>query len=717
MRISEKSLLVRRIALGYTYEPRNKERGRDELARGENKGVGSRFLTGSCGARRRCSYHVVRASLPETSPIRGAIATWGAGRCVSSLRTTGNDSRPLFFAPFAPFLCPKVESYTYDGNDNLLTRVTPKAETISFEYNAVNELIKKTLPGNLLTQYGYDTVGNLTSVTDSDSALTMTYNQANRLLTTATTGSSNQPAVTLTYTYDKNGNRLTAVDPFGTNTATYDALNRLASLASPAGLATLTYDALSRRTSLTLPNGTQTSYTYDVASQAQSILHKIAATSTQINKADYLYNGVGNRTSLTDRRGAQTFGYDTLDRLTSASHPLLGTPQSFAYDAVGNRTTGGSVVNAGNQLTATTTHSYEYDDNGNVTKKTLLATGNFTVYSYDVENRLTKVEDFAAGNPTPTATSTYRYDGLGRRIEKVANGQTRRYVYDGEDILLEYDGSNALQARYTHGPGIDEPIAVTRGSSTYYYHADMLGSVSELTDSIGTVAKAYAYDAYGNIVEQTGTVENSYTYTGREFDAETGLYHYRKRTYDSRLGRFISRDPAGFWGGDTNFYAYSYNEPMDWVDPYGLFSMEEFVADLPTLPQEFVDLAVGFGDAFLIPELVRNYQGLDGVVNKCSTSYVIGKISGFVTGGAPFVLRGTAALGATRIGHILNHNRYARIGPGRMPANGHGLPSGTDVPRIVFGPDRPGMPKPPHFDLRSRSPYAPPLGGLECDCE
>ena len=91
-----------------------------------------------------------------------------------------------------------------------------------------------------------------------------------------------------------------------------------------------------------------------------------------------------------------------------------------------------------------------YDDNGNVIRKTLLATGTFTQYTYDPENRLNKVEEFAAGNPTPTTTSTYRYDGLGRRIEKVANGQTRRYVYDFEDILLEYDGTNTLLARYTH---------------------------------------------------------------------------------------------------------------------------------------------------------------------------------------------------------------------------------------------------------------------------
>ena len=157
-----------------------------------------------------------------------------------------------------------------------------------------------------------------------------------------------------------------------------------------------------------------------------NILHQITATSTQINQADYGYNTVGNRTSLTDRRGLQSFGYDNLDRLTSASHPLLGTPQAFAYDAVGNRTTGGSVVNAGNQLTADASYTYQYDDNGNLTRKTSLATGNYTQYTYDGENRLTKVEDFAAGNPTPSFTSTYRYDGLGRRIEKVANGQTRR---------------------------------------------------------------------------------------------------------------------------------------------------------------------------------------------------------------------------------------------------------------------------------------------------
>ena len=309
---------------------------------------------------------------------------------------------------------------------------------------------------------------------------------------------------------------------------------------------------------------------YDPASQVTNILHQLTATSAQINQAGYAYNPVGNWTSLTDRRGAQAFGYDTLDRLTSASHPLLATPQAFAYDPVGNRTTGGSVVNAGNQLTADATHSYQYDDNGNLTRKTLLATGNFSQYTYDAENRLTKVEEFAAGNPTAFATSTYRYDGLGRRIEKVANGQTKRYLYDSEDILLEYDGANVLQTRYTHGPGLDEPIAVTKGGSTFFYHQDGLGTVTDLTDSAGATAKSYSYDAYGKVFDQAGTVEQPYTYTGREFDSESGLMYYRARYYDPRTGRFLQKDPMRFVNG-INLYAYTMNNPANFADALGLW--------------------------------------------------------------------------------------------------------------------------------------------------
>ena len=107
-----------------------------------------------------------------------------------------------------------------------------------------------------------------------------------------------------------------------------------------------------------------------------------------------MYNTVGRRTSLTDRRGTQAFGYDALDRLTSATHPLT-FDQTFSYDPVGNRATNGSLYNVGNQLTEDANFTYTYDDNGNLVRKTFKSSGNHTDYTYDAENRLTKVEEFA----------------------------------------------------------------------------------------------------------------------------------------------------------------------------------------------------------------------------------------------------------------------------------------------------------------------------------
>ena len=152
------------------------------------------------------------------------------------------------------------------------------------------------------------------------------------------------------------------------------------------------------------------------------------------------------------------------------------------------------------------------------------------------------------------------------------------------------------------------------------------------------------------------------------------------------------------------------------IDPYGLFDITN-PADWPSIPQPVLDGVTGFGDSFLIPELIRDALDIDGGVNQCSAAYRGGKATGFVVGSVPFALRGAAAVGARRFGHVLNHNRYLRVGPGRMPANGAGLPAGTGVPRMSIGPQIRGGPPNPHLDLRSRLPYVPPVGGpAECGC-
>jgi len=117
------------------------------------------------------------------------------------------------------------------------------------------------------------------------------------------------------------------------------------------------------------------------------------------------------------------------------------------------------------------------------------------------------------------------------------------------------------------------PVSTAVANGTLFYHQDGLGSVTDLTDSAGAMAKSYAYDAYGNVLESLGTVEQPYAYTGREFDSESGLYYYRARYYDPTTGRFLKRDPIGFVSGDSNPYKYTRNNPINRTDALGFTSL------------------------------------------------------------------------------------------------------------------------------------------------
>jgi len=231
----------------------------------------------------------------------------------------------------------------------------------------------------------------------------------------------------------------------------------------------------------------------------------------------------------------------------------------------------GQIHDAANRLLEDSNFTYAYDANGNLETKTDKGNGDSTVYTYDAENQLIQVQAFTlAGGSTPILVAEYRYDALGRRIEKNVNGVITRYIYDNEDIAVELDGANLVRANYAHGPGIDEPLTVFRGAEggLFVYHADGLGSITDLTDATGTVARSYTYDSFGQIVDQTGSVTNPYTYTAREFDPETGLYYYRARHYDPTIGRFLQEDPIQFLGG-VNFYVYVGNNSVLYVDPGG----------------------------------------------------------------------------------------------------------------------------------------------------
>ncbi len=293
-------------------------------------------------------------------------------------------------------------------------------------------------------------------------------------------------APTLAYTYDLSGNRLTMTDPQGgVTTYAYDALNRLTTLTSPAGATTFGYDALGRRTSLTRPNGVQTTATYDAASQVTDLGHT-AGVST-LSRVAYTYDPVGNRATRTTPVGVAAYTYDGLNRLTQAPQPdpvdpLQGLTETFAYDPVGNRTAShlatGQLHDAANRLLEDSAFIYQYDLTGNLTAKTAKATGATTTYTYDVENRLVAVSG-------PGLTASYAYDALGRRIAKTVNGVSTRLVYDQEDILVEYDEVGVPQARYTHGPGIDEPLSRSTVSETPGLAAGLKAVLASTPDGLG----------------------------------------------------------------------------------------------------------------------------------------------------------------------------------------------------------------------------------------
>lgn len=343
----------------------------------------------------------------------------------------------------------------------------------------------------------------------------------------------------------------------------YDNDSRLTQITPQAGqVFAFTYDNADRRTALSYPNGVNAAYAYDTRSRLTSLEYRTSGNSV-IDTFTYTLDAVGNRLTRADNEYQYAYTYDPTYRLTqsqptlTAQNPIFSqSTEAFTYDAVGNRLIGPAYPKANTFIQS---------------------------YSYDFENRIASATRQVTGNPNAD-TITFKYDPFGRRVEKnvatYENGTPTTYkytyVYDNEDIILEVlertqnGNTTTTTTAYTHGPGIDEPLSLMRDAQTYYYHADGLGSITSITDSTQTVVNRYAYDSFG-APKSSETIRNAYTYTGREYDSETGLYYYRARYYDPEAGRFVSKDPIGFAGGDVNVYGYVGSRPVNFVDPTGLF--------------------------------------------------------------------------------------------------------------------------------------------------
>ncbi len=525
----------------------------------------------------------------------------------------------------------KTKTYTYDGNDQLVESVYPVSGTNTMKvlnvYDINGNLQKTQLQSGITTNYKYDNVDQLDTVTIRNKAgqdtlkwkngyddagqlvnrvfddlvtnnkLEKTFDYtANNLLENYTQG----PSYSATYGYDEMS-RLSnqtvkytdSAQTFKMNQAmAYTDEGKVKSVTSGSETDTLirmdySYDLKQNKADVSFHNGLfKSSYTYDSSNNLTSIQYKKGTETAPGQAFTYEYDKSGNILKVTDRHGTSQYEYDGNEQLIKETLPD-GTINEYRYDKVGNRLAtiqNGKVTkfsyNDGNQIIAKNdTNTFTYDADGNVKKDDQF------IYEYNDQGAQTKVSTLANKE-----VAKYEYDEEGLRTKKIVGTKTYEYYYDGEDdhLALEVMKENDQVQKYRYyqwdenGKAVgmviqDQDSSGKWRTKTYYFWTNQRGDVTTIIDHTGAEVGSYTYDAFGNVLSETGTIakENQIRYASYYYDQETKHYYLKARYYDPQNGNFLALDPHPGDDDDPvsqNGYTYAGNNPVSMTDPDGEYA-------------------------------------------------------------------------------------------------------------------------------------------------
>ncbi len=507
--------------------------------------------------------------------------------------------------------------YDYYRNGALKSLTDSNGRTTIWDRDVQSRVTAKRYADGRATTVGYEAAtGRVKSMTDARSQVKQfTYAADDRLLRIEYVNAAN-PTANVSYAYDAffprlvsmtdgTGTTLLAYHPPGASGALsvqkedgpyqndevvygYDALGRIVGRSVGPHAESFAYDTLGRLSSHNTALGNFVrgylgesdqvtahatplvgrAWTYEGNPQDRRL--KSINNSGLARDFQYVISAEDQIARIVESTGATTlqswdYTYDATRRLTRA-RSANGTAFSYAYDAADNITSiqGPSGSRAGaynsvNQVTSFGGKSFTYDANGNVTDD-----GERT-YQWDAEDRLVGIKYKAM----PTKETVFRYDGFGRRTAIVEKNGTfsleTRYQWCGADLCQARSAADVVIRRY-FAEGEFRPV----GGEKLYYAVDHLGSVRDvLLAASGARVAVYDYDPYGSPTVASGRVNADFRYAGMFRHNDSGLYLTLNRVYDSRTGRWLSRDPIGEEGG-LNMYLYADADPVNKSDPLGL---------------------------------------------------------------------------------------------------------------------------------------------------